>query len=502
MNRLQDKVAIVTGGGSGIGFATSHLFAEEGARVVIFDINDSHADLGLYTLSEHSLHVDVTSPLEVESALKNVTDRYGRIDILVNVAGGSGRRWGDGPANVICPSLIATPMSQRAQESEHIRARLSQLQPLTGDFGSPNDVAQAALYLASEESSFVTGSVLTVIGSYPFPSWLELASQQLDKFGTNEIAELQEDAVTIAIHDQVEAGLDVITDGEQSRLDFNLSFYGYLQGIQPYERPLRVFGPPAHDQRGKHNIAGEISAPGGLGVVEEYERLKRLAPKGFMLKASVPGPYTLSGRLNPNEQYPDRYAVTEALIPIVCTELEALVKAGCKEITVDEPSMSCYAYKEDTKRFVDIFNRTVGTVFGKTHLSTHLCFGNFKARAVGPRQYAPMFPDFLDMKVYEIHLEMASREFSELEIIEEIAKVKDVAVGIVDVKSYYIETPEDIASRVRYCLKYAPPERLSFAPDCGLSQTARWAAKLKLQNMVKGVKIVREELGISESNVS
>ena len=336
----------------------------------------------------------------------------------------------------------------------------------------------------------------TVIGSYPFPSWLELASQQLDKFGTNEIAELQEDAVIVAIHDQVEAGLDVLTDGEQSRLDFNLSFYGYLQGIQPNERPLRVFGPPAHDQRGKHNIVGQISAPRGLGVVEEYERLKRLAPQSFTLKTSVPGPYTLSGRLNPNGQYPDRYAVTEALIPIVSAELEALFSAGCEEITVDEPSMSCYAYKEDTKRFVDIFNRTVESVFGKTHLSTHLCFGNFKARAVGPRQYAPMFPDFLDMKVDEMHVEMASREFSEIEMIEEIAKTKDVAVGIVDVKSYYIETPEDIASRVHLCLKYAPPERLSFAPDCGLSQTARWASRLKLQNMVKGVKMVRKELGL------
>jgi 5-methyltetrahydropteroyltriglutamate--homocysteine methyltransferase len=336
----------------------------------------------------------------------------------------------------------------------------------------------------------------TVIGSYPFPSWLELATQQLDKFGTNEIPELQEDAVIVAIHDQVQAGLDVITDGEQSRLDFNLSFYGYLQGIQANERPLRAFGPPAHDQRGKHTIVAEISAPRGLGVVEEYERLKRLAPEGITLKASVPGPYTLSGRLTPNPHYPDRYAITEALIPIVRAELEALVQASCQEITVDEPSMSCYAYKEDTRRFVDIFNRTVGSVYGKTHLSTHLCFGNFKARAVGPRRYAPMFPDFLDMKVDEIHLEMASREFAEIEILEEISKIKDVAVGIVDVKSYYIETPEDIASRVRHCLKYAPPERLSFAPDCGLSQTARWAARLKLQNMVTGVKTVRKELGI------
>ena len=336
----------------------------------------------------------------------------------------------------------------------------------------------------------------TVIGSYPFPSWLEFASQHLDKFGANEFTELQDDAVIVAIHDQMEAGLDVITDGEQSRLDFNLSFYGYLQGIESNEKPLRVFGPPAHDQRGKHNIVSELTTPRGLGVVEEYQRLVRLAPKGPTLKASVPGPYTLSGRLNPNKQYPDRYAVTEALLPIVRAELEALVNAGCKEITVDEPSMSCYAYKEDTKRFVDIFNRTVAPVVGKTHLSTHLCFGNFKARAVGPRQYAPMFPDFLAMNVDEIHLEMASREYSELELLKEIAQVKDVAVGIIDVKSYYIETPEDIAKRVRQCLQYAPAERLSFAPDCGLSQTARWASRLKLQNMVKGVKIVRQELGL------
>ena len=241
MNRLRDKVAIVTGGGSGIGLATAQLFTEEGAEVLVFDIN---------VPALTSDRVDVTSAMEVEVAIHGVHSRYGRIDILVNVAGGSGRKWGDGPAdsctiegwdkttalnldsvfycckyalqvmlkqgrgvivnvasvlgmvggdedfathayasskgavisltrsiasyyaphgiraNVICPSLIATPMSQRAQESEHIRSRLSQLQPLTGDFGSPRDVAHAALYLASDEASFVTGSVLTVDGGW------------------------------------------------------------------------------------------------------------------------------------------------------------------------------------------------------------------------------------------------------------------------------------------------------------------------------------------------
>jgi NAD(P)-dependent dehydrogenase (short-subunit alcohol dehydrogenase family) len=241
MNRLQNKVAVVTGGASGIGLATASLFMEEGARVTIFDTHQSAA---------HSPAVDVTSAVQVESAIQDVVGKHGRLDILVNVAGGSGRKWGDGPthsctlegwkntlalnldsvfycckyalqvmspqghgvivnvssvlglvggdddfathayatskggvisltrsiasyyaqrgirANVICPGLIATPMSQRAQESEQIRSRLPQLQPLTGDFGSPGDVAHAALYLASDESSFVTGSVLTVDGGW------------------------------------------------------------------------------------------------------------------------------------------------------------------------------------------------------------------------------------------------------------------------------------------------------------------------------------------------
>ena len=334
----------------------------------------------------------------------------------------------------------------------------------------------------------------TVIGSYPFPGWLEFSSQHLDQFGANDIAEMQNDAVLVAIHDQIAAGLDVITDGEQTRFDFNLSFYGYIDGIELESSSPRQFGPPAHDQRGKHAICGELNAPEGLGAVEEFERLQRLSPEGPVLKASVPGPYTMSGRLLPNRQYPDRFAVTEALLPMIRDELVTLVEAGCREITVDEPSMSCYAYREDRKRFVDIFNRTVEPIVGKCRLSTHLCFGNFKGHAVGYRRYAPMFPDFLDFKVDEVHVEMASREFAEIEVIENIAKQTDVAVGIIDVKSYYIESVDDVAERVRLCLKYAPADRLSFAPDCGLSQTARWAARQKLANMVAGVHRVREEL--------
>jgi 5-methyltetrahydropteroyltriglutamate--homocysteine methyltransferase len=143
---------------------------------------------------------------------------------------------------------------------------------------------------------------------------------------------------------------------------------------------------------------------------------------------------------------------------------------------------------------VDIFNRTVEAVKGRCRLSTHLCFGNFKGRAVAPRSYQPLFPAFLGLDVDEIHVEMASREFSELEVIGEIVRKRDVAVGIVDVKSYYIEPVDEIVRRVRRCLELVSPDRLSLAPDCGLSQTARWASRSKLENLVKGVLEVRKRL--------
>ncbi len=90
---------------------------------------------------------------------------------------------------------------------------------------------------------------------------------------------------------------------------------------------------------------------------------------------------------------------------------------------------------------LNIFNKTVEPVVGKCYLSTHLCFGNFKGRPVGYRSIQPMIPDFLDLKVNEVHIEMANREFAEMELLETFARKMNVAVGIIDVKSYYIETP-------------------------------------------------------------
>jgi 5-methyltetrahydropteroyltriglutamate--homocysteine methyltransferase len=161
----------------------------------------------------------------------------------------------------------------------------------------------------------------------------------------------------------VRADLDVISDGEQTRLDFNLSFYGFLEGIEREAVPVRRWGPAAHDQRGKHKVIGDIKAKTGLGAVREYQRLVKLAAHtGKVLKCSIPGPYTLSGRLDPNGIYEDRYEVTEALIPIVSHEL----KPGQSRLRRSRQTSSL-RHKTRSGRLVDILyrggNQNVASLF-------------------------------------------------------------------------------------------------------------------------------------------
>ena len=108
-----------------------------------------------------------------------------------------------------------------------------------------------------------------------------------------------------------------------------------------------------------------------------------------------------------------------------------------------------------------------------------------------------MLPDFLEFKVDEVHIEMANREFAEIELLKDFGDRMNVAVGIVDVKNYYIESVNDIKERIKMCLKYIEPYKLSVAPDCGLSQTARWASRQKLKNMVLGAQAIRKELNLA-----
>ena len=332
----------------------------------------------------------------------------------------------------------------------------------------------------------------SVIGSYAWPAWFITAVEAMRRgeYGPADIQETLNDAVDVALRDQEDAGVDVVSDGEMRRLGFfTADFYNRLAGLRTLP-PERRIGPAGHDQRERYEATAAIRALEGLGLVAEFEYLRQRTTRP--IKMPCPGPFTLAGRIAPGGVYRDRMDVAQALSEIVNAELRALVEAGVTFIQLDEPS---YAVHPDSPHaFIQLFNRTVQGV--NARIGLHLCFGNFVGRPVARRTYRPLFPHILDTHADELALEFANRELAELELGAQIAEAgKTLAAGLIDVKNYYIETAGDMAERIRAALKHVPADRLVVVPDCGFSQTARWAARAKLKRMVEGARQVRRELG-------
>lgn len=334
----------------------------------------------------------------------------------------------------------------------------------------------------------------SVVGSYAWPGWFShgIAAARQGDFGLADLHEMLDDAVDIALRDQETAGIDIVSDGEMRRSGFfTAEFYGYLTALRPLA-PDRKLGAPGHDQQHRFEVLEPISAPNGLGVVAEFEYARTHTTRP--LKVTLPGPFTLSGRLMTGRVYKTRLDAANAFVPIVNAELKALVAAGAEFIQVDEPSPAIHP--DSPADFSGLFNAAVEGVYGSgVKVASHLCFGNYLGRPLAKRTYVPIFDQMMAFHVDQLVLEFANREMAELELLKGIAARREVAVGVIDVKNYYIESPEDVAERVRKVLAHVPLEKLSLVPDCGFSQTARWASRAKLESMVDGVKLVRAELG-------
>jgi 5-methyltetrahydropteroyltriglutamate--homocysteine methyltransferase len=333
----------------------------------------------------------------------------------------------------------------------------------------------------------------SVVGSHTHPGWLDLAvaATERGELGPRDIREFQDDAVDTAIRDQEDAGVDVISEGEMRRVGFfTAEFYRHLTGVMPLEAERRL-GPAGHDQQHRFAVLEAIKAPNGLGVVEEFEyaRTRTIRP----IKVTIPGPFTLSGRLTygAGEIYPDRIAAARAFVPLLAAEFEGLVQAGATYIQIDEPSPAIHP--EASHEFAALFNDAAAAVQGRVTLAAHLCFGNFFGRPLSRRLYRPVLKQALAFEVSEFVLEYANREMAELDVAADItAAGRHLSAGVIDVKNYYIETADDVAWRIDRLLEAGVPEaRLSIVPDCGFSQTARWAVKPKLAAMVAGRDLVR-----------
>jgi 5-methyltetrahydropteroyltriglutamate--homocysteine methyltransferase len=333
----------------------------------------------------------------------------------------------------------------------------------------------------------------SVVGSHAHPSWFVagIAAAERGELGPTDIAEMLDDAVDTAIRDQEQAGIDVISDGEMRRAGFfTAEFYRHLTGLRPFT-PDRRLGPGGHDQQHRFEVLESIEAPDGLGVVEEFSAAVGRTTRP--LKVTLPGPFTLSGRLRtgPGTVYADRLAAAGAFVPILRSELERLANAGARIIQIDEPSPAIHP--DAPADFAALVNASLQPVVGRgIRLGAHLCFGNFLGRPLAKRTYRPILEAMLRFDVDELVLEFANREMAEIDLAAEVAgRGRDVAIGVVDVKNSYLETADDVAERIELALDAGvPAERLTVVPDCGFSQTARWAAVAKLRALVAGRDLV------------
>ena len=329
----------------------------------------------------------------------------------------------------------------------------------------------------------------TVIGSYATPSWLYTAMDEIEKgsYAQTDIKETYDDAVNMAIMDQERAGVDIISDGEMRRWFFVQSFYERMTGIES-DPPLRKVGLYGYDSPPRYHTVDKVTLPAGLGIVEEFQYARAHTDKP--LKATCPGALTLTMHIRPREGYKDRLELAWEFAHLINMELKALVDAGADFIQLDEPSYA--VIPGTTKDWVDLYNACVDGVDAK--LALHICFGNLTSRPRGKRQYGWMFPELLDANAEQLVFEFANREMSECDLWGRLDIDRELGAGVVDIKSFYRETPEDVAERIREFLKYVPPEKLYVSPDCGFFQLPRWLSYLKLEALVKGTEIVRREL--------
>jgi len=332
----------------------------------------------------------------------------------------------------------------------------------------------------------------SVVGSHARPSWFVSGIDAAERglFGPADLAEMLDDGVDLALRDQEDAGIDLVTDGEMRRAGFfTAEFYRHLTGLRALPADRRL-GAGGHDQQHRFEVLEPITAPDGLGVVEEFRYARTRARRP--LKVTLPGPYTLSGRLRtgPGQVYSTRDAAAEAFVPILRSELESLVAEGATHIQIDDPSPAIHP--DAPSDFAALFNAAVQPIVGQVRLGAHLCFGNYLGRPLARRTYRPVLDAMLGFRVDELVLEFANREMAEVDLLGEIAAAgRDIAAGVVDVKNYHLESPEEVAERTEAVLAAGVPAgRLTLVPDCGFSQTARWATLAKLRALVAGRDLV------------
>ena len=349
----------------------------------------------------------------------------------------------------------------------------------------------------TEQASIATKPLATMgVGSYATPGWMFAFRSAIrdQRAGPDDIEEAFDDATRVAVADQIEAGVDILSDGELRRQRFVYEMYERLAGIERVPAGRRL-GVPGYDMAPAFVANERVAAPSGLGLVEEYSALRRIAPE-HRLKMALPGPLTFANNIRPQPAYGDgdeaMMGLFEDLIAIIQAELDALEAAGADFLQLDEPGFANPPAGLSMAAGMAIINRTLART--GTTTAVHVCFGNNASRPFVRRDFARLMPAMGDLKCHLLLLEFANREMADLAFLPELAEHHAIAAGVIDVKSFHVESADEVAQRIRQVLEVVPAEKLFITADCGFSAIPRWLARAKLQAMVAGADVVRGEL--------
>ena len=334
------------------------------------------------------------------------------------------------------------------------------------------------------------------IGSAASPGWLFVFRERIREGGAGpaDVEEAFEDATRIAVDDQLEAGLDVICDGEVRRNRFVYEMYDRLTGIERIA-PARRIGVPGYDRAPKFVASQRIAAKGGLGIVDEHRRLQAMCP-GRAVKVAFPGPLTFARNIAPGPVYGDGVAargrLMDDLVGVVGEEIGKLAEAGADFVQLDEPGFANPPWDMPIAWGAEAINAAIG---GRREIcAVHVCFGNNASHPYVRRDFGRLFPGMDRLNCRMLLLEFANREMADLDRLNELSRRYEIAAGVVDVKSFHEETAQEVAERIRRVLAHVPADRLAVTADCGFSALPRWLAKSKMKAMADGAKLVRAEL--------
>ena len=334
----------------------------------------------------------------------------------------------------------------------------------------------------------------SVVGSYPQPDWLidrqrlgdrlppRVRARELWRVADAFLEEAQDDATRIAVRDMERAGVDVITDGEMRRESYSNRFATALEGVDLDEPGVAL------DRTGHENpvprVVGPISRARPVEV-RDVEFLRSITDR--RIKITVPGPFTMTQQAQ-NDHYPDDRSLALAYAAAVNDELRDLKSAGADVVQIDEPYLQ--ARPEPAREYaVEAINRALEGIEGDTVL--HTCFGYAHIVHDRPSGY-PFLGELAECDATHLSLEAAQPNLDP-EVLRDLHG-KTIVLGVLDLGSSSVETPNVVADRIRRALTVVAPERLVLAPDCGMKYLPRETAFRKLEAMVAGARAVREAL--------